>query len=113
MRALLTLAAIVICSVAVFAAPAPKNLPRLTKTVAFPSAYRDAARAVARHIASPSDYFAQVEPQNDGGELVFHLWHKTAFLPQNRGGVGNPGGKCLDVVYDTKKHKVVHDWAWQ
>jgi hypothetical protein len=74
--------------------------------------YREAALAVARHITSPADYFARVEPQ-DGHELVFHLWHKTAFLPENRGGAGNPGGKCLDVVYDTKKHKIVQDWAWQ
>ena len=113
MRALLTLRAIVICSIPVFAGATPKDLPRLTQTASFPSPYRDAARAVARHVASPSDYFAQVEPQKGGNELVFHLWHKTAFLPQNRGAAGNPGGKCLDVGYDTKKRKVVHDWAWQ
>ena len=113
MRAFLVLAFIIIGCVSVFPAAAAKDLPRLTQTAAFPPPYRDAARAVARHVTSPSDYFVRVEPQKNGREPVFHLWHKTAFLPQNRGSVGNPGGKCLDVVHDTKKHKVVHDWAWQ
>ena len=95
------------------AGAAPHNLPRLTHAEAFAAAYREAARAVARHVSSPQDYFVEVEPQKGGRELWFHLWHKTAFAPENRNSIGNPGGKCLDVVYDTKKHKVVHDWAWQ
>ena len=80
--------------------------PPLTRTTPFPEQFRDAVRAVARYVRSPQDFFAEIEPQKDGRELVFHLWHKSAFTPENIGAAGNPGGKCRDVVYDTKKHRV-------
>jgi hypothetical protein len=83
--------------------------PPLTRTTAFPEQFRDAAR----HVGSPQDFFAEIEPQKDGRELVFHLWHKRAFTPENIGAAGNPVGKCRDVVYDTKKHRVTQTRWWQ
>jgi hypothetical protein len=80
--------------------------PPLTRRTAFPEQFRDAVRAVARYVGSPQDFFAEIEPQKDGRELVFHLWHKSAFTPENIGAAGNPGGKSRDVGYDTKKHRV-------
>jgi hypothetical protein len=44
---------------------------------------------------------------------MFHLWHESAFLPENRNVVGNPGGKCRDVWYDPEKRTVVKVFWWQ
>jgi len=98
-----------IVGMATHAEPQTKPAP-LTRTTAFPEQYRDAVRAVARYVGSPQDFFAEIEPQKDGRELVFHLWHKSAFTPEDIGAAGNPGGKCRDVVYDTKKHSVTQTW---
>jgi hypothetical protein len=101
------------CTVALAAHAGQKKPPPLTQSAAFPQEYREAVLAVARYVGSPQDFFAEIEPQKGGRELVFHLWHKSAFTPENIGAAGNPGGKCRDVVYDTKKHKVTQTWWWQ
>jgi hypothetical protein len=81
----------------------PQTKPRpLTRTTAFPEQFRDAVRAVARYVGSPQDFFAEIEPQKDGRELVLHLWHKSAFTPENIGAAGNPGGKCAMLCMTRK-----------
>ena len=105
---------LLISVIATTAGAAPqKKPPQLTRTEAFATQYREAVRAVARYVGSPKDFFAEIEPKDGGRELWFHLWHKTAFTPENRYVAGNPGGQCRDVVYDTRKHKVTHTWWWQ
>jgi hypothetical protein len=57
--------------------------------------------AVARYVGSPQDFFAEIEPQKDGSELVFHLWHKSAFTLENIAAAGK------------KKHRVTQTRWWQ
>lgn len=85
---------------------------------AFPAKYRSAARAVADAVVDsgerPSEFFAEVEAGRPDGMIVFHLWHQSAWKPGNRGFVvGNPGGKCRDVLFDPKRGQVVETLAWQ
>ena len=86
-------------------------------TAAFPVDYRDAARAVATSILkggeNPKEFFAEVDSENDGRVLVFHLWHQSAFEPQYAVTAGNPGGKCRDVRFDTETGKVTDTLWWQ
>jgi hypothetical protein len=53
----------------------------------------------------PEEFYADVKPDGHG-VLVFHLWHKSALPIENMDVVGNPGGKCRDVIYDTESHRV-------
>jgi hypothetical protein len=62
---------------------------------------------------SPKEFFAKVESSNGGKVLVFHLWHQSAFESQNRGVVGNPGGKNRDVWFDVPTGKVVKMLYWR
>ena len=106
-----------LASVPPASAQAQRRPPPLLKIAAFPEAYREAARAVAASVShegeKPSEFFAEIEPEKGGRILVFHLWHKSAFTRENIGSPGNPGGKCRDVLYDTKKHRVTQTWGWQ
>ena len=93
------------------------GLPALLDMEAFPEQYRDAARAVAASVADagedPKEFYAQVEPKDSSRLLVFHLWHRSAFEPQNIGMLGNPGGKCRDVWYDMDSRKATKTLFWQ
>ncbi|HBO97159.1 MAG TPA: hypothetical protein DE315_06275 [Candidatus Omnitrophica bacterium] len=93
------------------------GLPALLDMEAFPEQYRDAARAVAASVAGagedPKEFYAQVEPKDSSRLLVFHLWHRSAFEPQNIGMLGNPGGKCRDVWYDMDSRKATKTLFWQ
>ncbi len=84
---------------------------------ALPAAYREGARAVAASLTGegekPEEFYCEVEDKEEGRIQVFHLWHESAFLPENRGMAGNPGGKCRDVWYDTRQRKVVETLGWQ
>jgi len=92
----------------------PDGIP-LGQTDAFPPEWREAAGAVAASVTEggevPGEFYAEVSAEK--GTLVFHLWHESAFLPANRGGPGNPGGKCRDVTYDTAARKVASALFWQ
>jgi hypothetical protein len=89
----------------------------LVDTAAFPAQYREAARAVALSLSQvgedPKEFFAAIDSESGGRVLVFHLWHTSAFEPQNVNVPGNPGGKCRNVIYDTESHKVTRTLFWQ
>jgi hypothetical protein len=84
---------------------------------AFPAEYQEAAQAVAKSLVendeSVEEFYADVEPKEDGRILLFHLWHESAFEPRNRNVVGNPGGKCRDVRYDVRQRRVTQTLFWQ
>jgi hypothetical protein len=96
--------------------PRPKPTP-LTDVDAFAAEHRDAVQAVAASLADggdrPAEFYADLEPEQGGQALVFHLWHESAFEPRNRDTVGNPGGKCRDVRYDLRQRKVTQTVFWQ
>ena len=84
---------------------------------AFAAEYREGARSVAESLEvtgeKAAEFYAEVEPNENGQIVIFHLWHESAFEPRNRGVVGNPGGKCRDVRYDVGQRKVVQTLFWQ
>ncbi len=103
-------------------AKSPSNDPQTKRTPLvnvgdFPAEYQEAARSVAasllEHGEIPKEFSADVESKDEGKILVFHLWHESAFEPQNRHAVGNPGGKCRDVKYDVTRCKVTKTLFWQ
>ena len=82
---------------------------------AFLQEQRDAAVAVAAELRSsgeePSEFFATVTDSTE--TLVFHLWHDSAFAPENANVVGNPGGRCRDAHYDKATRAVTKVLYWQ
>jgi hypothetical protein len=94
----------------------PAGLLPLADAGAFPVDRQTAARAVADALARsgepPEEFFAEVEDGRDG-VVVFHLWHRSAFDPENRGGHGNPGGKCRDVYFDPSRGEAIRTLFWQ
>lgn len=59
----------------------------------------------------PSEFYAVVREAR--GQLEFALWHFSAFLPENRDLIGNPGGKCRTFYYDSTTSRVVRKELWQ
>jgi hypothetical protein len=96
--------------------PRPKPIP-LVKVDAFAAEHREAVRTVAASLAEngekAEEFYADVEPKAGGRILLFHLWHESAFEPQNRDAPGNPGGKCRDVEYDVRQRRVSQSLFWQ
>lgn len=102
---------------AVRATPAPDAaaMVPLASPDSFPSGQREAAVSVAAELRSageePSEFFATVTETTNA--LVFHLWHRSAFAPENANVVGNPGGKCRDAHYDKAKRTITKILYWQ
>lgn len=90
------------------------QLPRLGEV---PAKYQVAAQAVAAVLADegeePKEFRAKVVEKDGGGTLVFHLWHDSAFTPEHAREIGNPGGRCRDVVYDVRSRKASQSVFWQ
>lgn len=82
----------------------------LTYLSGFSEKYQSAINAVIEKLKedgeNPDDFYAKFEESKNSNEIIFHLWHKDAFKPENRGIRGNPGGKCRDVYYDVIQKKV-------
>jgi hypothetical protein len=97
----------------------PGERPNLVPLVgsALPEKYRSAAEAIAAALRQdgeePREFSCEVEPSADRRELIFHLWHESAFRPENRGVVGNPGGRCRDVSYDPRQQRITRTLFWQ
>ena len=95
--------------------PAGIGAVRVTETDAFPPEHEAAASAVVAELArdgeTPSEFFAVVT--ETGKQLEFALWHSSAFLPENRGQVGNPGGRCRTYNYEIGSATVVKKSLWQ
>lgn len=103
-------------------ATAPTDRPRtkptpLVSVDAFAAEYREAVRTVTASLGEngekAEEFYAEVETKEDGQIIVFHLWHESAFEPQFRNVVGNPGGKCRDMRYDVGQRKVTQTLFWQ
>ena len=101
---------------------APDDQPRQKPTAlvnvdAFAAEYRSAVQSVAALLARngepAEDFYAEVEPTQNGQIIILHLWHESAFEPQNSGVAGNPGGKCRDVHYDVRLRKAIQTVFWQ
>lgn len=97
--------------------PAPPKPAPLTDVDAFAEAHRQAARSVAASLTAhgerPQEFYAEIEAGAGGRVLIFHLWHQSAFEPDNRHVAGNPGGKCRDVHYDVARREVTATLFWQ
>jgi hypothetical protein len=89
-------------------------LPRLSEVA---SRYEGAAKAVVAVLVGekekPKEFRAEIEEKEEGKVLVFHLWHDSAFMPENKRVIGNPGGKCRDIVYDVRNRKASQSLFWQ
>jgi hypothetical protein len=71
-----------------------------------------AARAELRRVLEdPAQFFANVQATDD--VVLIELWHRSAFLPENCGVTGNPGGKCRTLGYDPKKGRITSTKFWQ
>ena len=107
-----------LCLCAACAASEPMIPPHLKgkqlgTPTAFPEKYREAVVAAAGAVKAPHEFYVEIEEKPAEHSVVLHLWHATAFLPENRGMMGNPGGQCRDIVYDTRARKVVKVLFWQ
>jgi hypothetical protein len=95
----------------------PAGLVPLADAGAFPAHRQAAARTVADAVARsgerPEEFFAEIEVARGDGVVVFHLWHRSAWDPENRGVVGNPGGKCRDLYFDPRRGEVIQTLFWQ
>jgi hypothetical protein len=93
----------------------PGAPPRLLSDV--PPKYQEAAKAVAlvlvREKEEPKEFKAEVEEKEGGEVFVFHLWHVSAFVPENRNAPGNPGGKCRDISFNLRTGKASRSVFWQ
>ena len=100
----------------------------LTELHLFSRKYGNVIQAVIEDVRregeSPEEYYAQIEPPDEeiarafsirdrSSYLVFHLWHITAFKPEYLNVLGNPGGKCLSMLYNKRRQEVVRRWEWQ
>ncbi len=92
--------------------PAHLQGKQLNVHSAFPAKYKEGLLAVAAAVENPEEFMVEIEEER-GPVYVFHLWHQSAFLPQNRGLMGNPGGKCRDVRFDPATRKIVAILFWQ
>jgi hypothetical protein len=89
----------------------------LTDTTWLKSGLHAAALAVAAELRriqdDPAEFYATLETRDSGSVVVFHLWHRSAFYPENAHVDGNPGGKCLDVWYDLQRKVITRRLVWQ
>jgi hypothetical protein len=100
----------------------------LTEPNLFERGHREALTAVTEEVARDggvaAKYYAQVELPDEHvmspcrlrdrkSYLVFHLWHVSAFRPENLNVLGNPGGKCMSMLYDERQKKIVKKWGWR
>lgn len=67
----------------------------------------------AAAMPDPGEFYVELEERDSGTLYVLHLWHQSAFLPENIGMNGNPGGKCRDVWYSVKERKIIKTLFWQ
>ena len=69
-------------------------------------------QAIAGTLAA-EDFRVAFEKRDAGDQAVFALWHRTAFLPQNRNVLGNPGGQCRNAICELESGKVERFLYWQ
>jgi hypothetical protein len=86
----------------------------ITSVDAFPIEQRELVRAASAEILRtgqrPAEFYGKVRTGQDGATV--DLWHQTAFLPEYRGVVGNPGGRSFTVYFD-RDGRVTKRLNWQ
>lgn len=86
-----------------------------------PSKYSEAAEVVSQVLRSeheiPDEFRGVVE--EDGRTWTFHLWHLSALEVKREAArrglsvIGNPGGKCRSIEFDTLSRKASPSKHWQ
>ncbi len=81
-----------------------------------PDKYQEAMQVVEELLKSrdedPYEFYVTVT-EKDKDIIIFHLWHKDAFKPENRRVIGNPGGRCRDIQYHSKMKRIINQLFWQ
>jgi hypothetical protein len=88
---------------------------KLTELVALPAEFRSAAEAAAKYLKGkgeePSEFYVG-DISRTGRTIALPLWHISAF-PLRQRTVGNPGGKCRNLEYDTVTGQITGELFWQ
>ena len=88
---------------------------RLTEVAALPSEYRVAAVAAAAYLKGkgeePSEFYVS-DISRKTKIIVLPLWHESAFKLKEPV-LGNPGGKCRNLEYDTDSKRIASELFWQ
>jgi len=95
--------------------PEDVNATQLIDITKFPAEYRVAVETTAMYLKSkgeePSEFHASNITQSSE-IIILPLWHESAFK-FDKNVVGNPGGKCRNIEYDTKSKRVIREVFWQ
>ena len=87
----------------------------LTDLAALPAEFHAAAEAAANYLKGigeqPSEFYIS-DISRTGKTIVLPLWHISAFALKQRT-VGNPGGKCRNLEYDTVTGRITGELFWQ
>jgi hypothetical protein len=88
---------------------------KLTELAALPAEFHLAAEAAANYLKGkgeePSEFYVR-DISRRGKTIVLPLWHISAFALEQRA-VGNPGGKCRNLEYDTLTGRITGELFWQ
>jgi len=88
---------------------------KLTELTALPAEFHAAAEAATSYLKGkgeqPSDFYVSGIFYR-GKTIVVPLWHISAFALKQRA-VGNPGGKCRNLEYDTVTGRITGELFWQ
>jgi hypothetical protein len=88
---------------------------KLTEIAALPAEFRTAAEAAANYLQGkgeePSEFYVS-DISRRCKTLVLPLWHISGF-PLRQRVVGNPGGKCRNLEYDTVTGRIAGELFWQ
>ena len=83
----------------------------------FPAEHREAILAATRELRNqeenPCEFFADIGESDEEFVTVVQLWHADAFRPENFGAVGNPGGKCRNMYFDSRAGSITTTLFWQ
>jgi len=91
------------------------KVTKLTQLDALPAEFRAAADAAANYLKGkgeqPSEFYVS-DISRSGKAIVLPLWHISAF-PFKQRALGNAGGKCRNLEYDTVTGRITGELFWQ
>ncbi|HZL43056.1 MAG TPA: hypothetical protein VFD66_07220 [Verrucomicrobiae bacterium] len=89
---------------------------RFEDSQSFPTPFRDAAAAVMAAVEKnglkPAMYFIRFKYGPGRQILTFELWDVRAF-PLDSRRVGNPGGECRTIEYNSVEKMVTRIYGWR
>jgi hypothetical protein len=95
----------------------PADLIALADIGSFPAEYRQAAAAVNELVdrsgEQSKEFYVRIDASRPDKIIVLHLWHQSAWAPENKGKTGNPGGRCRDAWFDPTSGQIVRVELWQ